>query len=180
MNRTRLIGHDPGLRHTGWGIVDAEGNRLIWVADGSVASDPKASLAERLVQLHDGLQQVIADWQPQVAAIEETFVNRNPTSTLKLGQARGIAMLVPAEAGLSVGEYAPNTVKKTVVGVGHADKDQVNHMVRLQLPGVQIAGADAADALAIARFEWLSKKETPDDSETSRGGLRPRPRIVRA
>lgn len=150
MTRTRLIGLDPGLRNTGWGIVDAEGNRLIWVADGAVASDPKATLAERLVQLHDGLQQVIADWQPQVAAIEETFVNKNPTSTLKLGQARGVSLLVASLNGLPVTEYAPNAIKKAVVGTGHAHKDQVKLMVKTLLPGAKLSNEHATDALAAA------------------------------
>ena len=150
VKRTRLIGLDPGLRNTGWGIVDAEGNRLIWVADGAVVSDPKATLAERLVQLHDGLQQVIADWQPQVAAIEETFVNKNPTSTLKLGQARGVSLLVASLNGLPVTEYAPNAIKKAVVGTGHAHKDQVKLMVKTLLPGAKLSNEHATDALAAA------------------------------
>lgn len=148
--RTRLIGLDPGLRNTGWGIVDAEGNRLIWVADGAVASDPKASLAERLVQLHDGLQAVIAQWRPDVAAIEETFVNKNPTSTLKLGQARGVSLLVASLNGLPVTEYAPNAIKKAVVGTGHAHKDQVKLMVKTLLPGAKQSNEHATDALAAA------------------------------
>lgn len=148
--RTRLIGLDPGLRNTGWGIVDAEGNRLIWVADGAVASDPKASLAERLVQLHDGLQAVIAEWRPDVAAIEETFVNKNPTSTLKLGQARGVSLLVASLNGLPVTEYAPNAIKKAVVGTGHAHKDQVKLMVKTLLPGAKQSNEHATDALAAA------------------------------
>lgn len=150
MTRIRLIGLDPGLRNTGWGIIESEGNRLIWVADGSVASDPKTSLAERLVQLHDGLQQVIADWQPQVAAIEETFVNKNPTSTLKLGQARGVSLLVASLNGLPVTEYAPNAIKKAVVGTGHAHKDQVKLIVKTLLPGAKLSNEHAVDALAAA------------------------------
>ncbi|WP_374764310.1 crossover junction endodeoxyribonuclease RuvC [Yunchengibacter salinarum] len=146
----RLMGLDPGLQRTGWGIVEASGSRLSHVANGVIASSASDSLANRLVALHDGLAAVIADWQPASCAVEETFVNKNPTSTLKLGQARGIALLVPAAAGLPVAEYTPNHVKKTVVGVGHADKDQVAHMVRVLLPGVVINGADAADALAVA------------------------------
>lgn len=150
MARTRLIGLDPGLRNTGWGIIDAEGNRLVWVADGAVASDPKSSLAERLVQLHDGLQQVIAEWKPDVAAIEETFVNKNPTSTLKLGQARGVSLLVASLNGLPVTEYAPNAIKKAVVGTGHAHKDQVKLMVKTLLPGAKQSNEHATDALAAA------------------------------
>ncbi|CCQ73310.1 crossover junction endodeoxyribonuclease RuvC [Magnetospira sp. QH-2] len=146
----RILGLDPGLRHTGWGVVDKTGHRLTFVAAGSVDTDAARSLAERLVQLHDGIERVIADFGPDEAAVEETFVNRNPTSTLKLGQARGIALLVPAQAGLPVAEYTPNQVKKTVVGSGHAAKEQIQMMVRTLLPGARIPGADAADALAVA------------------------------
>ena len=145
----RVIGIDPGLRNLGWGVIDADGSRMTHVANGIVHGTGEA-LAARLLALFDGLSEVVARYAPDTAAIEQTFVNRDGAGTLKLGQARGVAMLVPAKAGLSVGEYAPNQVKKTVVGVGHADKRQIDHMVRLQLPGVEIAGADAADALAIA------------------------------
>jgi len=146
----RLLGLDPGLRNTGWGIVESVGTRLSHVANGVVKSDPKKSLAERLVELSEGLEEVIAEWQPQSCAVEETFVNKNPTSTLKLGRARGIALLIPARAGLPVAEYTPNHVKKSVVGVGHAAKEQVDAMVQVLLPGVKINGPDAADALAVA------------------------------
>lgn len=146
----RLLGLDPGLQKTGWGIVDAEGTRLRHVANGVVKSDPKKDLAARLVELHAGLSEVLAEWRPASCAVEETFVNKNPTSTLKLGQARGIALLVPAQAGLYVAEYTPNHVKKSVVGAGHAAKEQVDAMVRILLPGVEISGPDAADALAVA------------------------------
>ncbi|UTW54563.1 crossover junction endodeoxyribonuclease RuvC [Kordiimonas sp. SCSIO 12610] len=146
----RLLGLDPGLQKTGWGIVDSHGTRLRHVANGVVKSDPKRSLAERLVELHDGLTEVITEWRPSSCAVEETFVNKNPTSTLKLGQARGMALFVPANAGLMVAEYTPNHVKKSVVGVGHADKGQVDAMVQVLLPGVKINGPDAADALAVA------------------------------
>jgi crossover junction endodeoxyribonuclease RuvC len=146
----RLIGLDPGLQKTGWGIVESHGTRLIHIANGTVKSNSKKSLAERLVELHHGLTEVLAEWQPHSCAVEETFVNKNPTSTLKLGQARGIALLVPAMAGLSVAEYTPNHVKKSVVGAGHAGKEQVEAMVRVLLPGIQINGPDAADALAVA------------------------------
>ncbi|WP_308909256.1 crossover junction endodeoxyribonuclease RuvC [Pseudokordiimonas caeni] len=146
----RVLGLDPGLQRTGWGIVDAVGTRLSHVANGTVTTDPKASLAERLVQLADGLRAVLADWKPEACAVEETFVNKNPTSTLKLGQARGIALYVPAKAGLIVAEYTPNHVKKSVVGVGHAAKEQIDAMVKMLLPGVKITGPDAADALAVA------------------------------
>ena len=145
----RIIGIDPGLRNLGWGVIESHGSRLRHVANGVVKTGG-TDLADRLLALFDGLSGVISEFQPQAAAVEQTFVNRDGAGTLKLGQARGIAVLVPARAGLSVGEYAPNTVKKTVVGVGHADKKQVEHMVRLQLPGIEIAGPDAADALAIA------------------------------
>jgi len=146
----RLLGLDPGLRRTGWGVIEVAGNRLRHLANGVVCSDAQASLARRLMQIHDGLHQVIIDWQPESAAVEETFVNRNPASTLKLGQVRGVVLLVPALAGLPVGEYAPNRVKKSVVGTGHAAKCQIHDMVRRLLPGVEIAGEDAADALAVA------------------------------
>ncbi|MEQ8503963.1 MAG: crossover junction endodeoxyribonuclease RuvC [Rhodospirillales bacterium] len=146
----RLIGFDPGLKNTGWGVIEHAGTRLRYVADGVVSSDPKAGLADRLVQLHDGLVEVIRAMVPAEAAVEETFVNTNPTTTLKLGQARGISMLVPALAGLPVFEYTPNLVKKTVVGTGHAAKEQVQMMVRTLLPGSNFKSADSADALAIA------------------------------
>ncbi|PIE08821.1 MAG: crossover junction endodeoxyribonuclease RuvC [Rhodobacterales bacterium] len=145
----RVIGIDPGLRNLGWGVIDADGSRMRHVANGIVHGTGEG-LAARLLALHKGLSAIVARFAPDSAAIEKTFVNRDGAGTLKLGQARGVALLVPAQAGLAVGEYAPNQVKKTVVGVGHADKRQVEHMVRLQLPGVEIAGADAADALAIA------------------------------
>lgn len=145
----RVLGIDPGLRNMGWGIVDVDGPRMAHVANG-ICHSKGDDLAWRLLSLHDQLTHVVQQYQPDCAAVEQTFVNKDAVATLKLGQARGIALLVPSQAGLNVGEYAPNAVKKTVVGVGHADKKQVDHMVRLQLPGVQIAGADAADALAIA------------------------------
>lgn len=148
--RQRLIGFDPGLRKTGWGIIDVDGSRLIHVANGIVHSDNAKSLAERLVELFDGLQQVITDWQPTSAAVEETFVNKNPTSTLKLGQARGISLLVPSMAGIPVAEYSPNHIKKTVVGSGHAGKEQVAAMLKILLPKAVINGEDAGDALAVA------------------------------
>lgn len=150
LKRQRLIGLDPGLRKTGWGIIDVEGSRLIHVANGIVHSQDKDSLAERLVQLFDGLQQVITDWEPSSAAVEETFVNKNPTSTLKLGQARGISLLVPSLSGIPVAEYSPNHIKKTVVGSGHAGKEQVAAMLKILLPKAVINGEDAGDALAVA------------------------------
>ena len=145
----RVIGIDPGLRRTGWGVVDVEGARLSHVANGVCLSEGDC-LATRLRSLHDALTRVLRRWRPEAAAVEQTFVNKDAAGTLKLGQARGIALLVPALFGLPVAEYAPNAVKKVVVGVGHAEKRQVEHMVRLQLPLAEIAGADAADALAIA------------------------------
>lgn len=145
----RVIGIDPGLRALGWGVIDVEGSRLKHVANGICYSDG-ADLSARLLSLHQQLTAVIATYQPVTAAVEQTFVNKDGAGTLKLGQARGIAMLVPAQAGLPVGEYAPNKIKKTVVGVGHADKAQVAHMVKIQMPGIELAGPDAADALAIA------------------------------
>ncbi len=146
----RILGIDPGLRRTGWGMVVIEGNRLSFVACGSVASDDKVSLSLRLVSIHDGLQQVVAAHAPDEAAVEATFVNRDAVATLKLGQARGIAMLVPALAGLPVAEYAPNLVKKTIVGAGHCEKVQIRMMVKVLLPKADPQSDDAADALAIA------------------------------
>ncbi|MBD3663872.1 crossover junction endodeoxyribonuclease RuvC [Sulfitobacter aestuariivivens] len=145
----RVIGIDPGLRNLGWGIIDVTGSRLAHVANG-VCQSQGSDMAYRLLSLHAQLSRIITTYRPQSAAVEQTFVNKDGAGSLKLGQARGIALLVPAQAGLEVGEYAPNTVKKTVVGVGHADKGQIAHMVRMQLPGAEIAGPDAADALAIA------------------------------
>lgn len=145
----RIIGIDPGLRNLGWGVVDVAGSRISHVANGTCTSNG-TELSNRLLSLHNQLTEIMVQYAPQQAAVEKTFVNKDGAGTLKLGQARGIAMLVPAQAGLSVGEYAPNTVKKAVVGVGHADKNQILHMVRMQLPGAQIHGPDAADALAIA------------------------------
>lgn len=145
----RVLGIDPGLRNMGWGVIDVEGSRISHVANG-ICHSKGTDLAQRLLSLHAQLSDVLARYAPETAAVEQTFVNKDAVATLKLGQARGIALLVPAQAGLDVAEYAPNQVKKTVVGVGHADKAQIDHMVRLQMPGVQIAGADAADALAIA------------------------------
>jgi crossover junction endodeoxyribonuclease RuvC len=146
----RIIGFDPGLRRTGWGVIEVEGNRLSYVACGSVETDERADLAIRLVTLHDGLARVLADHAPAEAAVEQTFVNKDGAATLKLGQARGIALLAPALLGLPVAEYAPNQVKKTVVGAGHADKAQIRMMLGVLLPKAAPKTADAADALAIA------------------------------
>ncbi|MBJ6370945.1 crossover junction endodeoxyribonuclease RuvC [Sedimentitalea arenosa] len=145
----RILGIDPGLRSLGWGVIEAAGSRMRHVANGQIRSDG-TDLATRLLSLHSQLTEVVRSHAPDTAAVEQTFVNKDGAGTLKLGQARAIALLVPAQAGLSVGEYAPNRVKKTVVGVGHADKAQILHMVKLQLPGCDPAGPDAADALAIA------------------------------
>lgn len=145
----RILGIDPGLITMGWGVIESHGSRLSHVANGLCKSQGD-DLAQRLLSLYQQLSDVVATYSPDQAAVEQTFVNKDGAGTLKLGQARGIAMLVPAQAGLPVGEYAPNRVKKTVVGVGHAEKGQVLHMVRLQLPGCNPAGPDAADALAIA------------------------------
>lgn len=168
----RVIGIDPGLRNLGWGVIEVDGPRLRHVANGIIHSAGD-NLAERLVVLHRGLTEVIATHHPDAAAVEQTFVNKDAVATLKLGQARGIALLVPAQAGLEVGEYAPNAVKKAVVGVGHADKVQVQHMVRHQLPGVTFEGADDADALAIAichAFHLQSARRT-NAAALGRGAL---------
>lgn len=146
----RIIGIDPGLRNLGWGIVEQDGSRLTYVACGSLHSDAKLSLGDRLRQLHEGLSAVIHTHMPAEAAVEETFVNRDPQSALKLGQARGIALVVPALAGIPVSEYAANLIKKTVVGAGHAEKQQVAMMIRILLPKAEAKSADAADALAVA------------------------------
>ncbi|HEY0627358.1 MAG TPA: crossover junction endodeoxyribonuclease RuvC [Allosphingosinicella sp.] len=145
-----IIGLDPGLGCTGWGVIRAEGNRLSHIANGQVRTDPKAELPERLVKLDAALGQLIAEYRPDAGAVEEVFVNENPQSTLKLGQARGVVLLAAAKSGMSVGEYAPTLVKKAVVGTGGADKAQVHAMIARLLPGAKIAGADAADALAVA------------------------------
>jgi len=146
----RILGIDPGLRRTGWGLVASEGNRLQFVACGSLATDDKAPLAARLLAIHDGLRRVVEEHLPDEAAVEATFVNKDATATLKLGQARGIAMLVPAIAGLPVAEYAPNLVKKTIVGAGHGEKAQIRMMIGVLLPKADPRSDDAADALAIA------------------------------
>lgn len=145
-----LLGLDPGLGTTGWGLIRAEGNRLSHLANGQLKTDAKAPLPRRLAHLDAMLAALIADHAPQGAAVEEVFVNSNPQSTLKLAHARGVAIAAAARAGLDVGEYAPRLVKKAVVGTGTAEKAQVHAMVSRLLPGVKIAGADAADALAVA------------------------------
>lgn len=150
MRPIRILGIDPGLRRTGWGVIEASGNRLVFLAAGTVLSDNKLDLADRLRQLHDGLAEVIGRHQPQETAVELTFVNKDAGATLKLGQARGVAMLVPALHGIKVAEYAPNLVKKTVVGTGHAEKEQIRMMVKVLMPKATFNSDDAADALAIA------------------------------
>jgi crossover junction endodeoxyribonuclease RuvC len=146
----RVLGLDPGLRRTGWGVIEITGSRLRYIADGVACSDAALPLAARLVQLYEAVGRVIAEFAPDEAAVEETFVNKNPESTLKLGQARGVVMLAPARAGLVVGEYAAAKVKQAVVGTGRAAKEQVGMMVRTLLPGCLVASPDAADALAVA------------------------------
>ncbi|WP_245412327.1 crossover junction endodeoxyribonuclease RuvC [Notoacmeibacter ruber] len=146
----RIIGIDPGLRRMGWGVVESLGSSLRFVAAGTITSDGKADLASRLCQLHDGLTEVMHTQRPDEASVEVTFVNKDAGATLKLGQARGIAMLVPARAGLPVAEYAPNAVKKAVIGVGHGDKKQIQMMLRVLMPKARYDSDDAADALAIA------------------------------
>ena len=146
----RIIGIDPGLRRTGWGVIDTIGNNLKFVASGTVTSDGDMDLASRLCQLHDGLAEVVHAYTPHEAAVEQTFVNKDAVATLKLGQARGVVMLVPARAGLPVAEYAPNAVKKAVIGVGHGDKKQIHMMLKILMPKAEFKGDDAADALAIA------------------------------
>jgi crossover junction endodeoxyribonuclease RuvC len=145
-----ILGLDPGLGTTGWGVIRVEGNRLAHVANGRIATGAKLDLGARLVALDGALTSLLADYRPEAAAVEEVFVNKNPQSTLKLGQARGVVLLGAAKAGLSVGEYAPTLVKKAVVGTGTAEKAQVHAMVGRLLPGVTIDGPDAADALAVA------------------------------
>lgn len=146
----RIVGIDPGLRNTGWGIIESDGNKLSFIGAGTVKSNDKSDLATRLCQLHDGLYEVLREFAPSEAAVEHTFVNKDATATLKLGQARGIAMLVPALYGLPVSEYAPNAVKKAVIGVGHGEKQQIHMMVKVLMPRASFDSNDAADALAIA------------------------------
>jgi crossover junction endodeoxyribonuclease RuvC len=146
----RILGIDPGLRRTGWGIIDVAGNRLSFVACGSVETNERAPLSARLVAIHDGLERIIVEFRPHESAVEATFVNKDAASALKLGQARGVALLVPGRAGIDVAEYAPNVVKKSIVGAGHGDKAQVRMMIAVLLPRADPASDDAADALAVA------------------------------
>ena len=151
MNQARIIlGLDPGLRHTGWGLIRQDGNRLSYIAAGRINPDPDLPMAARLLVLAEGLSDIIHQHHPDEAAIEETFVNKNAASALKLGQARGAAMLALAQAGLSVAEYAANRVKQSITGHGHADKNQIQTMIGILLPGSGKLAADAADALAVA------------------------------
>jgi len=145
----RILGLDPGLRNTGWGAIDVLGNRVVHVENG-VCKSTGSDLSQRLLSLYEQLSQVLSRLKPETASVEQTFVNSNGAATLKLGQARAISLLVPALHGLDVAEYAPNTIKKVVVGVGHAQKEQVAHMVKMQFPGIVLNGPDATDALAIA------------------------------
>ena len=146
----RIIGIDPGLRRTGWGVIESEGVRLSYVASGLIVSDSEDDLAYRLRALHEGLAGVIAAHRPQEAAVEETFVNKDARATLKLGQARGMALLAPAQCGLRIAEYPPNVIKKTVTGTGHGEKRQIQAMIGFLLPRAKFESADEADALAIA------------------------------
>ena len=147
---TRIIGIDPGLQRTGWGIIEKEGSVLRFIACGLVKTDPKTPLCNRLACIDGGISSVIKEWEPDEAAIEETFVNNNPASALLLGQARGVAIVAAARAGLSVSEYSANLIKKSLVGNGHATKDQIAMMVKVLLPAARPSSADEADALAIS------------------------------
>lgn len=147
----RILGLDPGLRHTGWGVIDKDGPKIRFISAGVINPDETLTLAERLAELHKGLKKIIQDFKPDESAVEQTFVNINPTSTLKLGQARGVVILTPALFGVRVAEYTPNQIKKMIVGAGHADKNQVDMMVRTLLKTVpEHIPPDASDALAIA------------------------------
>lgn len=166
----RILGLDPGLRTTGWGVVEVDGARIRHVANGRIVPDAEAPVPARLVAIFEGLEEVLSLHRPQGAAVEETFVNVNPSSTLRLGFARGVALLAPARLGIEVAEYATTAVKKSVVGTGRADKVQVQAMVQRLLPGVRLDGADAADALAVAlchghhvqtRGRWASRAAAP-------------------
>ncbi|MCZ2203661.1 crossover junction endodeoxyribonuclease RuvC [Bartonella sp. A05] len=161
----RIIGIDPGLRQTGWGVIDLLGNRLHFVAAGTIYSDAQCTLPSRLYQLYKGLSDTVHQFMPHEAAVEHVFVNKDATATLKLSQARAIALLVPAQEGLPVSEYAPNQIKKSVIGVGHGTKEQIHMMVKVLLPRAEFDSNDAADALALAlchsthrtSFSYLSK-----------------------
>lgn len=169
----RLIGLDPGLRATGWGVIEADGNRLRHVANGVVRAGAEGEMASRLRQLFDGLMLVLQEWQPEAAAVESVFVNKDQGSSLKLGQARGVVLLAPALHNIAVAEYAPNQVKKALVGVGHADKAQMRAMVSRLMPGCVIAGTDAADALGVAICHAHSPPSVLITAAASRAGLVP-------
>jgi crossover junction endodeoxyribonuclease RuvC len=168
----RILGIDPGLRRTGWGVLDSDGVRLIYVASGVITSAADDDLAYRLRALFEGVMGVIASFDPAEAAVEETFVNDNPRSTLKLGQARGVALLAPAMRGMKVAEYTPNQIKKTVVGAGHADKNQVQAMIGFLLPKAKFESADEADALAIAICHANQRGARQLEAATLRNGQR--------
>ena len=146
----RIIGIDPGLRNTGWGIIETKGDKILEVANGICDTKTSDDLSLRLRSIYEKLSMVLTTYKPDQAAVENTFVNKDASNTLKLGQARGVCMLVPALAGLIVEEYAPNAVKKAVVGVGHASKDQIKYMVKLQFPKIRLKSIDSTDALAVA------------------------------
>ena len=166
----RIIGIDPGLRRTGWGVIESTGNSLHFIAAGTVTSDDKMDLASRLCQLHEGLSAVLHQMMPDEAAVEHTFVNKDAGATLKLGQARGIALLVPAQAGLRVAEYAPNAVKKSVIGVGHGEKQQIHMMVKVLMPRASFDTSDAADALAIAICHAHNRRSLYNLAELKKSG----------
>jgi crossover junction endodeoxyribonuclease RuvC len=176
----RLLGLDPGLLRTGWGVIEVRGNHLAYVADGVLVVRGKRPLAERLVDLFRQIGDVIGRFEPDQAAVEESFVNKNPASTLKLGVARGVVLLAPAERGIPVSEYSTNLIKKSVVGVGHAEKAQVQMMVRRLLPGCLTTSADAADALAAAichahhaqTAHVVARSISPGVPQLERGGAR--------
>ncbi|WP_183193883.1 crossover junction endodeoxyribonuclease RuvC [Bartonella fuyuanensis] len=166
----RIIGIDPGLRRTGWGVIDLVGNRLQFIAAGTVSSDVQCELAFRLCQIHRGLSDIVQQFMPHEAAVEHVFVNKDATATLKLGQARAMALLVPAQANLPVFEYAPNKVKKSVIGVGHGAKEQIHRMVKVLLPQAEFDSSDAADALALALCHSMYRKSI-DQSYQARMAL---------
>lgn len=164
----RILGLDPGLRRTGWGIIECSGSNLVYIASGLICSETKEELAYRLAELYQGVLNVISTYEPREAAVEETFVNDNPRSTLKLGQARGMALLAPAIKGLQVAEYTPNLIKKTVVGSGHAEKQQIQAMISYLLPRSKFESADEADALAVALCHASHRQIRCLENRTSR------------
>ncbi|MCH9764504.1 MAG: crossover junction endodeoxyribonuclease RuvC [Alphaproteobacteria bacterium] len=172
LSSVRIVGIDPGLRCTGWGIVDCQGARLSFVACGHLKSTTGDPLAYRLRELYEGLGSTIATFHPDEAAVEETFVNDNPRATLKLGQARGMALLAPALLGLQIAEYPPNLVKKAVVGAGHADKNQVQAMIGYLLPKAKFETADEADALAIAICHAHHRRQNVLLAEATKAAVR--------